>query len=190
MKKFLNFTNPTVFNEIWAPRFNQDYYASILCSVSGGQDSIGTFFSLLHMFSFENKNSIKSISRNQLQKKKIKMIYCQHFWQIKNFFLCFFLFQMCFNLNYPYIVILPSKIFLNENYSRNWRKKSFYRISQLEKNFLLSLGHTKTDLIEKNFHNIFRGTTRNGINNSIGLYQRNCCSSFFFVCAFEIVFKI
>lgn len=179
MKKFLNFTNSTEFDRISNPCLNLDFYRPVLCSVSGGQDSIGTLFTTIHLFSFAHAKTKKSTQNTKYQKHLLKVVYCHHFWQIKNFFLLFFLFQINFIFHSPYVAIFSTKKFLNENYSRNWRKRSFYRILEVEKILNISIGQTKTDSIEKNVNNILRGTTLTSITNSISFNYRNSLVPFF-----------
>ena len=136
---------------------------SFLCTLSGGQDSILTFFLLLH-------NS---------KKDDLQIVYCHHFWQIKNFFSTRFVFQLSCLMKVPYTLILPQTFFLTENESRTWRKKNFCRVSQRE-HFLTSLtGHTETDILEKHLHNIFRGTSPAGLSDLTFLKCKNKVVFFF-----------
>lgn len=135
---------------------------SILCTVSGGQDSIFTFFLLLHTKKIDS----------------LKIIYCHHFWQIKNFFSARLIFQISYLVDVPYTLILPQKLVESENESRNWRKKNFCRFSQLEHILTIITGHTETDNLEKNLNNLFRGTSPAGLaslnllnaSNRVGLF--------------------
>ena len=73
-----------------------------------------------------------------------------------NLFCTFFASKLLFEINYvlqiPYTISLPEKIVLTENESRQWRKKNYYRISELENTTILITGHTETDNLEKNFN--------------------------------------
>lgn len=122
---------------------------SLLCALSGGQDSILTFFLLLHAKKKENLN----------------ILYCQHLWQLKNFFAVKFLFQLSFLNKIPYILILPQNLVLTENEAREWRKNSFYRVSQIEHSQISFTGHTETDILEKNLNNLLRGTSPAGLSS-------------------------
>lgn len=122
---------------------------SLLCTVSGGQDSILTFFLLLHTKKKENLN----------------ILYCQHLWQLKNFFAVKFLFQLSFLNKIPYLLILPQNLVLTENEAREWRKKNFYRVSQIEHIQISLTGHTQTDILEKNLNNLLRGTSPAGLSS-------------------------
>nr|QDE53599.1 tRNA(Ile)-lysidine synthase [Micractinium sp. LBA 32] len=136
---------------------------STLCTLSGGQDSILTFFLLLH----------------SQPKSFLYIVYCHHFWQLKNFFSARLLFRLSFLVNVSYIVILPEKNVDNENDSRNWRKKNFFRVSQTE-NILTNLtGHTQTDILEKNLHNLFRGTSPAGCSGWTRVTSKNRTEIFF-----------
>src|SRR5690242_20498765 len=73
MKKFLNFLsiNLTNLNFINKDKITlSKKNVSFLATISGGQDSILTFFLLLHIY----------------KKDYVWVLYCQHFWQLKNFF--------------------------------------------------------------------------------------------------------
>ena len=121
---------------------------STLCTLSGGQDSILTFFLLLH----------------SQPKSFLYILYCHHFWQLKNFFSARLIFRLSYLVNVSYILILPEKNVYNENESRNWRKKNFCRVSQTENILTTLTGHTQTDTLEKNLHNLFRGTSPAGFS--------------------------
>ena len=136
---------------------------STLCTLSGGQDSILTFFLLLHSQSPEF----------------LYILYCHHFWQFKNFFSARLLFQLSYLVNVSYIVILPQKYFLNENESRNWRKKNFCRVSQLENTVTNLTGHTQTDNLEKKLQNLLRGTSPAGLSGWNLVTSQNRTEIFF-----------
>lgn len=164
MKKFINFTNRKMFDRIWSDvsvSELQKKSPQFLCTISGGQDSIVNFFIVLSLLYFQKQ-------------KKLKILYCQHFWQIKNFFLAFFVFRISFVFQIPFFLVLSENSFLNENRSRGWRKKNFYRICQLEKISNFFTGHTETDNFEKNLNNIFRGTSTKGVTDlNILNYQKS-----------------
>ena len=141
MKKLLNLTNKKT--ELLNKK------ARILCAVSGGQDSTSTCFVLLHA---------KIVH--------LEIIYCQHFWQIKNFFSVNLLFKINFLLEIPYNIILPGQFYLTENYSRGWRKKNFYRVATAEKTTILVTGQTLTDTLETSLIHLIRGTSPNGLSQS------------------------
>jgi tRNA(Ile)-lysidine synthase TilS/MesJ len=157
MKKFLKLT--TNKNEL------VENQGRVLSTVSGGQDSIVSFFLLLH-----------------LRKKKffnLEILYCQHFWQTKNFFSCILIYKLTFLFEIPYNIILPQNSFLTENGSRSWRKKNFYRVAKLENILNLTTGQTLTDNLETNFNNLIRGTTPKGVvraeSTVINFKKSNLC---------------
>lgn len=155
MKKFLTFTcNDFLQNKT---RF--------LCTTSSGQDSTINFFLLIH--AKQKKNSYLTI------------LYCQHFWQTKNFFSVLVLYKLSFNFEIPYHVSLPQSDLETENQSRGWRKKIFSRVSKIENSLNLVTGQTLTDKSETMFQNLLRGTTSKGLSklNSLNLKKT---SSFFF----------
>lgn len=94
-----------------------------------------------------------------------------------------FLFRISFLFQTPYLVIIPTKGFLTENESRNWRKKNYFRICQVEKILNFFTGHTQTDLIEKNLNNLLRGTSPKSFNDKNFLLQVKY-QSFLFSCFF------
>lgn len=115
----------------------------VFSPVSGGQDSLLLIFILLHTKKFS----------------ALDIIYCQHFWQPKNFLAARFLFQLSFLIEAPYTVVLPKKVLCEENFSRSWRKKIFFRFGGLEKIPSLFTGHTLTDNFETSVNNLLRGTS-------------------------------
>lgn len=137
--------------------------SSVLCTISGGQDSILTFFLLLHTKKFEC----------------LKILYCQHLWQIKNFFSARLIFQITYLVKVPYTLLLPQKLVETENESREWRKKVFCRFSQLEQIRTTLTGHTQTDNFEKNLNNLFRGTSPAGLISLNFLNSPNTVGLFF-----------
>lgn len=136
---------------------------NLLCTISGGQDSILTFFLLLHIY----------------KKDYLQLLYCQHLWQIKNFFSARFIFQVSYLIQVPYTLILPQNLVLTENESRNWRKKNFSRFSQIEHIPTSFTGHTETDTLEQNLNNLLRGTSPAGLSSSRFLNFQNKVSLFF-----------
>ena len=176
------------------PLYKQNRF---LCPVSGGQDSILCFFLLLHLLGndqtfYQKKNflydviSIKKRKRNvslspkriesknpsltvikQIKKITFYNVYCHHFWQPKNFFCSEFLFQISFVFHISCSFILNSQTSLSENRARGWRKENFSRLLQFQKLSSLLIGHSKSDCLEKNFNNFFRGTSPKGRSQQI-----------------------
>lgn len=182
MRKFLNFTNKKMFDKIWCNSANNELQKKppqFLCTISGGQDSIVNFFIIFSLLYFQQQKTLKQ--KFFLEKKihDIKILYCQHFWQIKNFFLTFLIFQISFLFQIPFFLVLPEKRVLNENRSRGWRKKIFYRVCQLERITSLVTGHTETDTVEKNLNNLFRGTSAKGVTDLNILSQKKTQNIFF-----------
>lgn len=198
MKQFLQLRNRTSFYENWSQRTPKNVLnkqSRFLCTISGGQDSVLSFFVLLHSFDLLSKdqyfiskrlivpklprdprNLIFETGQDQTQafrvqdfssekRNKVKVLYCHHFWQRKNFFSSFFIFRLTFIFRVPYIFILPQISVLTENNSRGWRKKNFCRVSQVARSVTVLTGHTETDRLEKNLNNLFRGTSSKGFND-------------------------
>lgn len=175
MKKFLssllpNLTNFTLIHKNKTELINKN--CGLLLTVSGGQDSILTFFLLLQIF----------------KKEDFRVLYCQHFWQIKNFFSAKFVFELCFLLKIPYTLVLPQIFGLTENESREWRNKNFLRFSQIGLIRTSLTGHTKTDIIEKNLNNLFRGTSSSSFSCFHYLNSQNKLDIYFSSVSFSNCF--
>lgn len=166
-----------MFDRIWCNYENNQFAkkpSRILCTISGGQDSIVNFFLIFSLLYFQQQKRLRKKIFVEKKINQIKVLYCNHFWQIKNFFLTFFIFRVSFFFQIPFFVVLAEHSFLNENRSRGWRKKTFYRVCQLERITALVTGHTETDTVEKNFNNLFRGTSAKGLTDfDILCYQKN-----------------
>lgn len=170
MKKLVNITANELFqnNNFYllkssASKFPNLEKNSFLITTSGGQDSSLTFFILFH--------SSKNV--------RLESLYCNHFWQIKNFISSKVLFEINSLFEIPYTINFPEKIYLTENESRQWRKKTSYRISKLNYNYILITGQTETDNLEKNFNNLLRGTSLTGFSEKNFLYSTKIIENFF-----------
>lgn len=168
MKNFLNFTVNTLLkrHSFSSSKNTLDFKNQkirFLCTISSGQDSTVTLFLLMH----------------KDKKESFQLLYCNHFWQIKNFFSARSLYKVSYLSNISYTFILPENKFLTENESREWRKKSFYRFSQVENMSFLVTGHTQTDTVEKNLTTVVRGTSPGACSKSSILNYRKTVDSFF-----------
>jgi tRNA(Ile)-lysidine synthase TilS/MesJ len=214
MKKFARFTkNYNKFTFLFATTELLAKKTRFLCTVSGGQDSIVTVFILFHLLSIskhlykkdtfldgflrkEESNFIyfpQKLFTQKKQNKKFKLpivqiLYCQHFWQPKNFFCSEFLFQLTVLLDIPYTLILPKSVLASENRSREWRKKNFYRFLELEKLETLVTGLTKSDNLEKNLTNLLRGTSPKSLSNEFLLSDKKTSNMFFCFRLFKPIF--
>lgn len=155
MKKFIDFTTKKMGG--------LKEKTPVLAAISGGQDSCVTFFLCLHF---------KKLT-------PLEIVYCNHFWQPKNFLSSGLIYQLSYIFDVPYTLILPQNGVLGENRSREWRKKSFYRFSHLEKIILTITGHTRTDTFEKNLNHLFRGTSPKGLTESTLLISEKSTGLFF-----------
>lgn len=135
-----------------------------LCTVSSGQDSTFAFLLLLHL---DLKDSLQ-------------LLYCNHFWQLKNFLTIRELYQLSYFTSVSYNVIFPNKMVLTENQAREWRKKTFLRFSQLQHIPYIITGHTETDILEKNLNNICRGTSLRSFSTVQLLASEKTLNIFFF----------
>jgi len=214
MKKFARLTkNYNKFTFLVATNKPLAKKTRFLCTVSGGQDSIVTVFILFHLLSIskrlykkdtflhsflpkEESNFIyfpQKLFTQKKQNKKTKLpivqiLYCQHFWQPKNFFCSEFLFQLTFLLDLPYTLILPKTLLASENRSREWRKKNFYRFLELEKLEMLVTGLTKSDTLEKNLTNLLRGTSPKSLSTEFFLSNKKTSNMFFCFRIFKPIF--
>lgn len=135
----------------------------VLCTISGGQDSIVTFFLLIHI------------------KKRLnfEIISCQHFWQTKNFLSVKLILKLSVLFEIPYHIALPQNSLITENGSRSWRKKIFVRIARLRNLRNLLIGQTLTDNVESFFNNLLRGTTPKSLVGSNLLNYKKTVICFF-----------
>ncbi len=214
MKKFLRFTTGRyVLTEKSSKTFLKGKLLNTpihsLCAVSSGQDSIVSFFLLLHSCFLSLPKS--SFSDNKIYPKNIfykknklfseekplvegntdlvvefkktpstfQAIYCQHFWQTKNFYSSQSTFTLSFFIEVPYTMILPKNTYLKENCSRSWRKKNFCRLARLQKLSTVSTGHTRSDSFEKNLNNLLRGTSPKSLSEFIFVNSKITVGSYF-----------
>ena len=216
MKKFARLTkNYNKFSFLFTTNQVLSEKTRLLCALSGGQDSIVTFFILFHLLSISKQLYKKdtflyglvpkgephliSLSQKLFAQKKgnktiklprIEIVYCHHFWQPKNFFCSEFIFQLSFLVHIPYTLILPKTILASENRSREWRKKNFYRFLELEKIATLVTGLTKSDTLEKNLTNLFRGTSPKSLSKDFIFYSKKTSTMFFCFLIFKpIIFS-
>lgn len=157
MKKLITEIN-TILQDILIiyPRQN------LLCTVSSGQDSILLFFVFLHIKNHWNLN--------------LGLVYCNHFWQRRNFFSFWQLWKIAFLFDLPYFVVLTEQNLSTENQARNWRQTSLERVAGLQTFNQIVFGHTGSDKLETALWNIIRGSSPNGLN---GIQQINLTKKIF-----------
>ena len=116
----------------------------LLCTISGGQDSILNlvlFYHLEALYFFE-----------------INLAYCNHFWQPTNFYTLFELLKFSYLINKPMSNTVPKRPVLSEEEAHFWRQKNFYQIgTYLNLNNIIT-GHSLTDQIETSFWHFVRGS--------------------------------
>lgn len=125
--------------------------ASILISISGGQDSISVFFIFLHL--------------KKQWKWSFGIIYNNHLWQKNGFFASDLIVQLAYIFKIPIYCIISSKKIFNENQSRYWRYNTFYRISYFYNYKLISTGHTSSDKVETILFQLMRGTSSKSLTS-------------------------
>lgn len=157
MKKLITEIN-TILQDILIiyPRQN------LLCTVSSGQDSILLFFVFLHIKNKWNFN--------------LGLVYCNHFWQRRNFFSFWQIWKIAFLFDLPYFVVLTEQNLSTENQARNWRQTSLERVAGLQTFNQIVFGHTGSDQLETALWNMIRGSSPNGLN---GIQQINLTKKIF-----------
>ena len=121
----------------------------ILCALSGGQDSILLLLILIHL--------------RATCDLKLQVIFCNHFWQIQNFYTVFEIWKLMLIFQIPVNFFFAEANLLNEEQARTWRQKNFSRSSEFFQTQKLILGHTATDIIETALWHLVRGTSPKGL---------------------------
>jgi tRNA(Ile)-lysidine synthase TilS/MesJ len=122
---------------------------SILTAISGGQDSIVLLLVLIHL--------------NSLYNFSLHILYCNHFWQKKNFYTLIQVFKISYLLNKNIHFTVPKNLVSSELSAHLWRKKNFYKIANFLKLNTLILAHSATDQLETSFWHLCRGTSPTGV---------------------------
>ena len=137
-----------------------DVSSSLICALSGGQDSQFLFYILLHIKKYCHL--------------KLNTVYMHHFWQLSNFKNFIETWKVCFVFEIPFTVILTersSERFLGkysqnkEEEARNWRKYGFFRAGEFLFCNCICTGYTRTDSIETALWNLIRGTSPESLGN-------------------------
>lgn len=123
----------------------------ILISLSGGQDSLCLLILLLNF-----KNQFNFLS---------SCIYMNHFWGLKNLYNLSHLLKISYLINQKIFFTIPNYKIFTEKKSRIWRYSISYRISLFYNYDILVTGHTLNDQIETLLLNLFRGSSKQGINS-------------------------
>lgn len=124
-------------------------FDKLICGISGGQDSLLLVLILYHL--------------KHLYNLELTLIYCNHFWHVKNFYIVSQLLKISYLINSPIIIIVPKNEINSEEDGHFWRKKEFfYALNYREADELL-LGHTLNDQIETALWHFLRGTSPKGL---------------------------
>lgn len=124
-------------------------FDNLICGISGGQDSILLLLILYHL--------------KDLYKLHLTLIYCNHFWNVKNFYIILQLLKISYLINSPINIIVPNNKINSEEDGYFWRKKKFFQtLNYCQANDLL-LGHTLNDQIETALWHFLRGTSPKGL---------------------------
>lgn len=129
---------------------------NLICGISGGQDSIILLIILYHL--------------KKVYKLELTNIYCNHFWQVKNFYSAFEILKLSYLINTPMSIVLIKTKIKSEEEGHFWRQKAFFQIGNYFAKSSVVLGHTLTDQLETAFWHLFRGTSPKGL---IGLKTIN-----------------
>jgi tRNA(Ile)-lysidine synthase TilS/MesJ len=121
----------------------------LLCTISGGQDSI---LNLIILYNLE-----------ALYEFRISLAYCNHFWQQTNFYSEFELFKFAYLINKPIANLVPKKRLVSEEEAHFWRQYNFYQIGTYLNLNNIILGHTLSDKIETSLWHFIRGSGPNGL---------------------------
>lgn len=124
-------------------------FDNLICGISGGQDSLLLVLILYHL--------------KYLYTLNINLIYCNHFWHIKNFYIVLQLLKLSYLLNNPINIIVPTNKMNSEEEGHFWRKKNFFQILNYCQADGLLLGHTLHDEIETALWHFLRGTSPKGL---------------------------
>lgn len=121
----------------------------LLLAVSGGQDSIFLLILLKHL--------------EKIHKLTLKLVYCNHFWQKKNFYIEIELLKISYLFNFSLNISLSESKIPNEEAGHFWRQKNFYQLGTFLSSKVLLMGHTASDEIETALWHFFRGSSPNGL---------------------------
>ena len=124
-------------------------FDNLICGISGGQDSlllVLILYHLKHLYNFE-----------------LTLIYCNHFWDIKNFYIVLQLLKISYLINNPINIIVPQNKINSEEAGYFWRKKEFFQILNYSQANDLVLGHTLNDQTETALWHFLRGTSPKGL---------------------------
>jgi tRNA(Ile)-lysidine synthase TilS/MesJ len=124
-------------------------FDNLICGISGGQDSFLLVLILYHL-----KN---------LYNLEFNLIYCNHFWHIKNFYIVLQLLKISYLINSPININVPTNQLNSEEDAHLWRKKIFSQTLHYCQANRLLLGHTLNDQIETALWHFLRGTSPKGL---------------------------
>lgn len=136
------------FSKIVSPRQLIHY---LIC-FSGGQDSI----TLLVFWMFLINNSSKTTAH-------FSILYCNHLWKKQDFYLFRHSFQLSFFLNLTFFYTIFFSQFFSEKNARKHRYFLFFRIANYSRSNYILTAHTKNDNFETFFLNLFRGSSKFGL---------------------------
>lgn len=140
-------------------------FDNLICGISGGQDSLLLVLILYHL--------------KHLYNLELTLIYCNHFWNVKNFYIILQLLKISYLINSPINIIVPKNQINSEEAGYFWRKKEFFQIlNYCQANDLL-LGHTLNDQTETALWHFLRGTSPKGLLalKSTSCFQMNQVSN-------------
>lgn len=146
-----------------------------LLSFSGGQDSTNLVILWINLF-------LCTPSEKNSHGEKPSLIWCNHLWKKRDFYLLRHSFQISFIFQNRFFYTLFFSKFLTEQKARKFRYLSFLRIANFSHFHFVLTAHTETDNIETFFINLFRGSGKFGLQtlrNSQILLNNDCSHKFF-----------
>jgi len=129
---------------------------NLVCTISGGQDSILLLLSLYHL--------------KRVYNFKLNLLYCNHLWQRNNIYCVWQLLKISYLIEKPITSIITKTQINSEEQAHFWRQRTFLKIANYFYSDSIVVAHTATDQLETALWNFLRGTSPNGL---VGLQQQN-----------------
>lgn len=124
---------------------------TIICALSGGQDSVLLFSILLHL--------------KKIWNLQIIVLYCQHFWQVQNMYTIQEIWKLTSLFQVPFSFFFAEYQIQTEADARVWRHKKIYRSAEYFQSYTIAIGHSASDSIETALWHLARGTSPKGLVN-------------------------
>jgi tRNA(Ile)-lysidine synthase TilS/MesJ len=132
-----------------ASNFFENDFKKILCTISGGQDSVLVFFFLLHV--------------QQASDWTFSIVYCHHFWQVQNLYAFREIWKLSFLFKISGCFCFAHTNRYTEQESSAWRYSTYCRTGEFLQCDRITIAHTASDTIETAFWRLSRGTSPKGL---------------------------